>query len=338
MAAPWTQAAREPVGRGEPVALVMVAAVAGSAPREAGAKMLVTPAGIHGTVGGGALERTLIDQARLLLAGDETYLTQDYPLGPLLAQCCGGHVRVLIAKLSGRDEAWLAQAGAFEAAGARYALHCRIGARGLTWTCRAGWPEDGEGPGVLLLDAGGVAVAAAAGGRKAPWSEMIEYVRPPGCAVYLFGAGHVGRRLAAILQTLPLRLHWYDSRPECEGAIHEPDPVAQVRAAPAGALFLVLTHSHDLDFELTRAALARGDSAYCGLIGSKTKRARFAARLAARGIGPEVIAGLTCPIGAIGLTSKEPAVIALAVAAEIMLRIEEIERKALTPAYESAPA
>jgi xanthine dehydrogenase accessory factor len=92
----------------------------------------------------------------------------------------------------------------------------------------------------------------------------------------------------------------------------------EVRHAPRGAHYLVLTHNHDLDLRITEAILRRGDFAYLGLIGSKTKRERFVHRFEQRGIAPDAIARLTCPIGIEGIDGKEPAVIAVAVVAQLL--------------------
>jgi len=93
---------------------------------------------------------------------------------------------------------------------------------------------------------------------------------------------------------------------------------AEVAAAPANACFLVLTHSHDLDWRITEAVLKRGDFAYLGLIGSKTKRARFLHRFEARGMPADALARLTCPIGVPGIEGKEPEVLAVAVVAQLL--------------------
>jgi len=97
------------------------------------------------------------------------------------------------------------------------------------------------------------------------------------------------------------------------------EPVeAEVRLASPGAFFLVLTHSHDLDLAITEAILRRGDFGYLGLIGSQTKRAKFMHRYEARGIPPEVLARITCPIGVPGISGKAPEVIAVAVVAQLL--------------------
>ncbi|MBI5721262.1 MAG: xanthine dehydrogenase accessory protein XdhC [Burkholderiales bacterium] len=144
----------------------------------------------------------------------------------------------------------------------------------------------------------------------------------------LYGAGHVGRAIVALLAGVPCYVQWVDER-ESEfpgGAAHPQhiervcvEPVeAEVAVAPPGAFYLVLTHSHDLDLALAHAILARGDFGFFGLIGSKTKRARFERRLAERGIASETLARMTCPIGVPGIGGKEPEVIAVAVVAQLL--------------------
>lgn len=147
--------------------------------------------------------------------------------------------------------------------------------------------------------------------------------------VYVLGAGHVGRALAVFFQSLPVRCILVDSRAD-ELAQSRADvekrevavPETVVRAAPAGSAFIVLTHDHALDFLLTAEALARGDAAYVGLIGSATKRAKFE-RYCASEVPAAAMAQLTCPIGAAGSADKRPEVIAAFVAAEVMAQITE---------------
>ena len=149
----------------------------------------------------------------------------------------------------------------------------------------------------------------------------------PRFTLQLYGAGHVGRAIVRLLEDLPCRVQWIDERegefPAEPSAAHVEricvEPVeSEVAVAPAGASYLVLTHSHDLDLAITEAILRRGDFGYLGLIGSATKRARFLHRFEARGIGAEVLARLTCPIGVPGIGGKEPEVIALAAVAQLL--------------------
>jgi xanthine dehydrogenase accessory factor len=128
---------------------------------------------------------------------------------------------------------------------------------------------------------------------------------------------------------LPLSLTWIDSRagqfpaqtPSSVRILKEDDPVASVATAPAGTRFLVMTHSHPLDYALCRAILERGDFAWAGLIGSLSKSAKFRSRLRRDGVAADAIARLVCPIGIGGIASKWPAAIAVAAAAQIMQHI-----------------
>ena len=158
--------------------------------------------------------------------------------------------------------------------------------------------------------------------RPADWGAPA-----PRFVLQLYGAGHVGRAIVTLLEGVACRVQWIDARddefPRAPSAPHIErvcvDPVeAEVDAAPPGAFFLVLTHRHDLDLAITEAVLRRGDFGFLGLIGSKTKRARFAHRLADRGVAPEVLARLSCPIGLPGISGKEPEVIAISVVAQLL--------------------
>lgn len=144
--------------------------------------------------------------------------------------------------------------------------------------------------------------------------------------VVLFGAGHVGHALVALLAHLPCVVQWVDTRDECfpdevpPNVQPEPTdtPDALVDAAPPGAYFLVMTHNHALDFALAERILRREDFAYFGMIGSRTKRVRFERRLAVRGVAAAHLADMVCPIGVSGIVDKAPAAIAVAVCAELL--------------------
>ncbi len=158
-------------------------------------------------------------------------------------------------------------------------------------------------------------------------------VEPPRFHLQLYGAGHVGRAIVRALAPLNVVVDWIDEREEEFPAQFYPhggpwpehirkvcvDAVeAEVRGAPAGAFYLVLTHQHDLDLRISEAILQRGDFAYFGLIGSKTKRQRFIHRFEQRGVEAEAIERMTCPIGVPGIDGKEPEVIAAAVVAQLL--------------------
>lgn len=144
--------------------------------------------------------------------------------------------------------------------------------------------------------------------------------------VLIFGAGHVGRALGAALSLLPVRPVLVDQRAEELGfasgieTVQTPLPEVEVREAPPGTAFVILTHDHALDFLIAREALARGDAAYVGMIGSKTKRVSFG-RWLAKTDDPPGTTALVCPIGAAGRPDKRPEVIAAFVAAEILSQL-----------------
>ena len=151
--------------------------------------------------------------------------------------------------------------------------------------------------------------------------EAIE-ADPSSLNVALFGAGHVGREVAAILGRLPCNLMWIDPRPDVFPAavapntrvVIEEEPAWMVDEAPAGACYLVMTHSHALDLEIVERVLKRNDFSFLGLIGSETKAAKFRARLKARGIDAS---RLVCPIG-LFKAGKHPAEVAVSVAAQLI--------------------
>ena len=126
---------------------------------------------------------------------------------------------------------------------------------------------------------------------------------------------------------LPFAVRWIDPRPDefpklapaNVKMVAAVDPPAELAAAPDGALVLAITHSHPLDLAVVAEALRQDRFAYVGMIGSATKRARFVSQLRAAGIAEERIAKLVCPIGVAGIVGKDPAVIAVAVAAQLLM-------------------
>jgi xanthine dehydrogenase accessory factor len=144
--------------------------------------------------------------------------------------------------------------------------------------------------------------------------------------LYLFGAGHVGTALVRSLSDLPIRINWIDTRddmlpqqpPAGVNAICTDTPEAEIDTAAAGSYFVVMTHDHSLDQRLCEQILKRDDFAYFGLIGSLSKRRNFETRMRRRGIDARNFERMTCPIGIGGIASKQPAQIAISVAAEIL--------------------
>lgn len=297
-------------------ALVTVVEVRGSAPREAGARMVVMPdGGFLGTIGGGALEWQAIAQARenLVRRSPLTRLSR-HALGPELGQCCGGSVR-LLTEVFGRDRAeevrGLAEAerdGPFETRAELSGERVR----------REPTPRD-ENP-------AGTALCLSNRHLREQFGERRR-------SVAIFGAGHVGRALMLALAPLPFDVIWIDERANAFPAalpgnvfpLPSRDAAAEVAALPERAFVVVMTHSHPLDLAIVHAALATRRFDYVGLIGSKSKRARFTRRLREAGVDDDAITELKCPIGVDGIRSKLPAAIAAAVTAELLRREESLE-------------
>jgi xanthine dehydrogenase accessory factor len=159
-------------------------------------------------------------------------------------------------------------------------------------------------------------------------------VRP---VVALFGVGHVGYELARILSRLPIQLLLVDSRAGQLDRVRLADVIdgaAEVgiyhtllgeqvlEQLPRGAHVVIATHDHAEDYALCDAALRLGQPlGSIGLIGSSVKWTRFQAQLAAAGHRPAAIGRITCPIGQPGITGKDPAVIAVAVAAALVQKL-----------------
>ena len=310
-------------------AMVSIVEAKGSAPREAGARMVVLEDGsFAGTIGGGALEWRAIERARAALAkggagGDPPPVgLARMALGPDLGQCCGGSVRVLQEVFTpGRSAEVQALADA-ERAGL-FVTEGRITERCVERTILKGDLPGGEGS---LL---------AADGR------LLERFGTRKQVLALIGAGHVGRALIVALAPLDFSVVWIDAResafpsivPGEVRVVETAAPAAALDAVPDGAFVLVMSHSHALDFDVVLAALQARRFGYVGLIGSASKKARFMSRLRQAGLGDGDIERLVCPIGIPGIASKQPAAIAASVVADLLCR-----RDALAPAPHSAEA
>jgi xanthine dehydrogenase accessory factor len=170
---------------------------------------------------------------------------------------------------------------------------------------------------------------------------MLEPIIPERSQVAIFGVGHVGLALARILSTLPLEILLSDSRSEMLESTRfmgfssvaqirtftfpHPSPEFVMAELKPGAFVLILTHDHSEDIGILETALHRSDLKYIGLIGSSAKWTRFQTQLKARGFTDEDLARVTTPIGVAGIRGKQPEVIAIAVAAQLLTMLEFVE-------------
>jgi xanthine dehydrogenase accessory factor len=268
----WLDALQDLRTRRIPAVIVTLATVRGHAPRNGGAKMVVAPASVHGTVGGGNLEQTAIEQARRMLADGSAepellaLTLSDKAVTEYGVQCCGGEVTMLLEPI-----------------------------------------------------------------RVTP-------------AVAVFGLGHVGLELARILARHELDLVLVDSREEMLAedrigipgqrgplgdavarvrVVHAPVPEAALLELTPGTHVLVMTHDHVEDLAIVDQALRTADLGSIGLIGSASKWARFRKKLHELGQTDDDLARVTTPIGIPEVAGKQPAVIAVSVAARILQLIDE---------------
>jgi xanthine dehydrogenase accessory factor len=326
MAKVWTRI-RQTIERHGSAALLSVIDAAGSVPRESGARIVLQPdGGFFGTIGGGRLEYEAMARARATLArGRGPAEFRDWPLGPNLGQCCGGMVRTLTETFDAADLASVRRFEALEKSGA-FATASRLDDEGRI--ARVPAPDEAA------------ETERSAFSRTAFHERFGEAATP----VLLFGAGHVGRAVALALAPLPFSVRWIDSRqdqfprhvpqnavPVCTG-----DAAHELAQAPRDAMVVVMTHSHPLDFDITAAALQRDAFDFVGLIGSETKRARFASWARQLGVAQSRIDRLACPIGMPRIRGKEPAVIAAGIAAQLLIVREQASAPLVSPATQPA--
>ncbi len=324
--------------------LVTVAVGKGSTPREPGVKMAVTMDASFGTIGGGELEFQAIGVARGLLATNRAGATDEvtsrrYPLGATMGQHCGGAADLIFERVLHRAE-WVTQLSNALAKGEAWVAVTPVdGASDVHFHVSkdSTWGSLGDASLDALACAKARALLAEEGARstmmklapngRAAQSVLLDPVRPSDFRIVLFGAGHVGRALVRVLGALPCEVDWIDSRAN-EFPLDLPSNVRKIvtdravdvaSAAPRDSYFLAMTHSHALDFELVKRLLERGDFAYCGMIGSSTKRRTFENSLEKQGVARATLARLTCPIGIDGIGGKEPGSIAVSVAAQLLM-------------------
>ena len=315
------------------VVRVSVIRAEGSAPCSVGSAMVLTPDSFHGTIGGGALELAALDAARAMLeqppdASNSRWqrAVRDFPLGPALAQCCGGHVRLLFERFAASEAGSLADTDIEDA------LIVRPVASGTPVEIISSRKGDND---TWPLGVRGAVRDMLSGARPSAATQIDGWFIEPANAkrdvMFLYGAGHVGRAVVNTFAGLPFDIYWIDTDakryPDTVPASVHPlvsaNPADAARHAPGDAWHVVMTFSHAIDFDVCHTVLARGDFAYLGVIASKTKRGRFIRRLNDAGVADAAIQRLQAPIGLPDLRGKEPAQIAVSLAADFLFRRQE---------------
>ena len=306
----WLDKLTAIIASGQVAVLLTVLATKGSTPREVGTKMLITADDCIGTIGGGHLEYQCIAMARQRLQAESEdrwrRKMHRFPLGASLGQCCGGVVTMLLEYIDQHDQDWLRSLQTAMQQGQGVSLVTPLHTENPKF-----WHYSHEEIQEYVSDQS---------------HYFVEDYVPPGLNIMLFGAGHVGRALVSVLANIDCSIVWVDSRaeqfpeaiPTNTRIMLMDEPEEAVTSAPVNSCFLVMTHSHPLDQRICEIILQSEHFRFCGLIGSLTKRRKFEQRLRAKGFSNQLIERLSCPIGIGGISGKQPEVIAISVAAQLL--------------------
>ncbi len=320
----WVDELSDLMAAGESVVVVTVANIRGSAPREVGARMIVTAEETVGTIGGGQLEYQCARIAFDMLDGEAGATQRTFPLGSSMAQCCGGVVDILFEPLANGLPVWLRDLKTLYGQRTPAVVVTSLG--DVAWKGVVTSDNefgDNEIPQTVLDEAR--AFLRCGGAASSNTDVFLDPVVSSNFNIAVFGAGHVGTAVVGALSNLDCNIRWIDSRrnvfrqtPLNVRTIESTEPALEVAAMPAGCCYLVMTHSHAIDYVIVDRILRREDAIYCGLIGSVSKRRRFEKRYRAEDMPPQMLKNLVCPIGVPGISGKKPAEIAVAAAAEVL--------------------
>lgn len=292
--------------------LVMIVDHKGSAPREKGSWMIISEDEEIGTLGGGELEYQAIAFAKDYLSkpfpdyeGKQSFrIFQTSLLGPDLGQCCGGAVSLIYERIDNDSLVWMNQIPEIDNMTKATATAIGFDLHNLNKYPFHIYKTDNHD-------------------LKSIHSQSIEDKRP---LLTLFGAGHVGQAIALSVSCLPIKLNIIDARKEIIDKMILPanvtamlaNPLDEIANIPKNSAVLVITHNHGLDYEVAKRLLLREDFSFIGVIGSKTKTARFRKNLKEDGISDMALSHLTMPLAPNAPKSKEPGVIALGIIHEIL--------------------
>ncbi|MEE9320894.1 MAG: XdhC family protein [Granulosicoccus sp.] len=280
----WLDALARQARAGHACVLVTILSVEGSAPRGVGTRMVVSADSQADTIGGGALEYAAIVHAHELLGARATAYTDQSVASTMQAvsdEYPASYSRALTASITQK-----------------------------TFTL-------------------GKDLVQCCGGRVTLQFDLMPAVE---FRIEVFGAGHIGQELVRLLTRIPCRATFHDQRDDWLqqlplgnsefGSIQVNksgiNPGLAVETAPVSTHYVVMTHSHELDFELVEAILARGDARYCGLVASASKAARFRSQLSRKGLTRAELSRLTAPMGAGINTGNTPMEIAIAIASDLL--------------------
>ena len=321
--------------------VVTVIEIAGSAPREVGARMAVTTSSSSHSIGGGNLEFQAIKRAREMLKHRDRpdRKVEFFGLGVTMSQCCGGAVRLMFERYSEQTTTALRDFLKISSGCQKLFLASPVSDNETEQPLVFGNKDDWEAlPSAVSNAARLLLEISEPSSRLVPDGDgewFVTRVDEQPTKIVLFGAGHVGKALVKLLRDLPFQVDWVDQRsemfpsdiPENTVAMLLEDPLQVLENQQPGTFYVVMTHDHGLDYELCLRILRNRDFGWLGLIGSEIKRRRFEQRFMADGINAFTMKRLQCPIGIHDIRGKFPAVIAMSAAAQLL----EARQKHLVP-------
>lgn len=318
------------------VVRVVITRTHGSTPRDAGASMIVASDDFIGTIGGGKLEYLALAEARDMLqkTGGPLRKTQQFVLGTELRQCCGG-VAWLLLELFGPDhlvklreqrnnlkaDSFIMRPTDFDGLFFNTAQHMDDMRQWpmIADTLRQYMNGDTAQSLILIND------------EENTHQWVLEPAAKSTAPLYIYGAGHVGRALVRVMEDTPFEITWVETD-ESRFPSEVPHGVKTVvapsqadYAAQVGtndAFHVVMTYSHEADLEICRAVLLQGQGQYLGLIASETKKAKFINRLKKDGVSAQAFDMFKCPIGLLSFKHKEPSIVAISIAAQLIAELE----------------
>lgn len=332
----WLQRIIDIVGREGAAARIVILSTDGPTPRPEGAAMIVWSGGREGKIGRGEAEARALEAARAMI-GEILDTTASRPAtwsravlriatGTILGERSGGSIELLVEGFGRRELAVLGDGhgkssalaiGRPTRAGVAPLVVVVEGRHALPPSWQDGLRRLEQSPSrslVRLQPAGADDI-------------VLERLAPARPCFNVYGSGLVARALVRLLADLPFDVVWLDTAPghfppvihDCIRTVVGTDLALHAADAPSGSFHAVMTSDHDIDLAVTRALVRSGAAHYIGVIGSRLKRERLVARLRSEGLEPRAIEVIACPIGIPEIKSKDPAVIAVGIAAQVLM-------------------
>ncbi len=335
----WLDSIADAVDRHGVVARVILIAAHGPSPRGVGTSMLVTASRRYGKIGRTALENVAVARARDLIRASHfssgaSWLRSlhTFATGPVLGEPSHGALMFLV-EVFGKPEieALSAAATGPSATGVvarplrphhtALILHPADRLPGQDKTLQQLMQPIAHPPGQTHALVGPFADG------ETLW--LLEPIAPAHTPLFVYGTGLIAQALVHALVNVPFDITWVDNDPRrfatppprLVAPLVVQDPAQAAGQAPAGAYHAVMTQSHDLDYAICRALLVADRFAFAGVLGSHLKRDRLCRKLSLDGISQPALARLVCPLGMPGIKSKTPAVIAIAIAAQLLVEL-----------------